>query len=82
MKNILFLALSLSASMSAYAQDISSTPEVELYEYGMHLDIAKVVNITPAANVCAATPVQMTYKDSQGHTHIMEYSIMGTGCTN
>ncbi|WP_406227000.1 DUF2790 domain-containing protein [Pseudomonas siliginis] len=82
MKNILFLALSLTASMSAFAQDVASTPEVESYKYGMHLDIAKVVSITPPADICAPSPVQMTYEDSQGHTHIMEYSIMGTGCTN
>ncbi|TPG84785.1 DUF2790 domain-containing protein [Pseudomonas mandelii] len=82
MKKILFLALSLTASLSAYAQEAVVTPDAVPYAYGMHLDIAKVVNITPAADVCGPTPVQMTYKDSHGDTHILEYSVIGAGCTN
>ncbi|RON57562.1 DUF2790 domain-containing protein [Pseudomonas frederiksbergensis] len=82
MKKILFLALSLTASLSAYAQDAVVTPDAVPYAYGTHLDIAKVVNITPAADVCGPTPVQMTYKDSHGDTHILEYSVIGSGCTN
>lgn len=82
MKKILFFALSLTASLSAYAQESVVAPEAVHYAYGMHLDIAKVVNITQAADVCGPTPVQMTYKDSHGSTHILEYSVIGAGCTN
>ncbi|SMQ30368.1 Protein of unknown function [Pseudomonas helmanticensis] len=82
MKNILFLALSLTASLSAYAQDVVVATEAVPYQYGMHLDVAKVIHITEAANVCGPTPVQMTYQDSQGKTHTLEYSIIGGGCTN
>jgi hypothetical protein len=82
MKKILFLALSLTASLSAYAQQAVVAPEAVPYAYGMHLDIAKVVHITPTADVCAATPVQMTYKDSHGETHVLEYSVIGSGCSN
>ncbi|WP_255141745.1 DUF2790 domain-containing protein [Pseudomonas mandelii] len=24
----------------------------------------------------------MTYRDSHGETHILEYSVIGSGCTN
>jgi hypothetical protein len=82
MKKILFLALSLTASLSAYAQEAVVTQDAVPYAYGMHLDIAKVVNITPAVDVCGPTPVQMTYKDSHGDSHILEYSVIGSGCTN
>ncbi|MDB5997306.1 MAG: hypothetical protein JWP42_4442 [Pseudomonas sp.] len=82
MKKILFLALSLTASLSAYAQQTVVAPESAPYAYGMHLDVAKVINITPAADVCGPTPVQMTYKDSHGDTHVLEYNVIGTGCTN
>ncbi|MFY0732324.1 DUF2790 domain-containing protein [Pseudomonas sp. NFX15] len=82
MKKILFLALSLTASLSAFAQESAVTPDAVPYAYGMHLDIAKVVNITPATDVCGPTPVQMTYRDSQGETHILAYSVIGNGCTN
>jgi hypothetical protein len=82
MKKILLLALSLTASLSAYAQSAVVAPDAVPYAYGMHLDIAKVVHITPTANVCGPTPVQMTYRDSHGETHILEYSVIGSGCTN
>lgn len=82
MKKILFLALSLTASLSAYAQQAAVAPDAVPYAYGMHLDIAKVIYITPTANVCGPTPVQMTYRDSHGETHILEYSVIGSGCTN
>ncbi|WP_433766220.1 DUF2790 domain-containing protein [Pseudomonas putida] len=82
MKKILFFALSLAASLSAYAQQSSAMPDVISYAYGMQLDVAQVVSITPAADVCGPTPVQMTYRDSQGETHILDYSVIGNGCTN
>ncbi|MEN2393728.1 DUF2790 domain-containing protein [Pseudomonas halotolerans] len=82
MKKFLFLALSLTASLSAYAQEASAAPEATPYVYGMHLDIAKVINITEAADVCGPVPVQMQYKDSHGETRVLEYSVIGRGCTN
>jgi hypothetical protein len=82
MKKILFLALSLTASLSVYAQQAAVAPEAGPYAYGMHLDIAKVIHITPAADVCGPTPVQMTYRDSHGETHTLEYTVIGSGCTN
>jgi hypothetical protein len=80
MKRIMFLALTLMTSVSAYA--VEASPTVSHYQYGMHLDIAHVVRTTPVANVCGPTPVQMTYSDSRGGTHTLEYDIIGNGCTN
>lgn len=82
MKKFLFLALSLTASLSVHAQPSTVPAQVVSYAYGMHLDIAQVLNITTPADVCGPTPVQMTYRDSQGETHILEYSLIGNGCTN
>jgi len=82
MKKILFLGLSLLASASAYAQTPVFSQDAVPYEYGMHLDVAKVVKITPAADVCGPTPVEMTYLDSKGTTRVLHYSAFGTGCTN
>jgi hypothetical protein len=82
MKKILFLALALTASLSAYAQEAVVAPEAVRYAYGMHLDVAKVIHITPTADVCGPTPVQMTYRDLHGEIHILEYNVIGSGCTN
>ena len=52
------------------------------YSYGMHLDIAKVINTTEVPNECGVVPMQMTYEDSAGQRHVLEYSVMGNGCSN
>lgn len=57
-------------------------PAVEQYSYSSHLDIAKVLHQDPIPSVCGVVPVQMTYLDHQGQQHIMQYSVMGNGCTN
>ncbi|SMQ30385.1 Protein of unknown function [Pseudomonas helmanticensis] len=82
MKKILLLAMSITASLSAYAQQATASPEVVPYDYGMHLDISQVINISPIADVCGPTAAEITYKDSQGEVHILGYSVMGTGCSN
>jgi len=78
MKKIL-LVLSLLAGVTA---QVHADEAAVAYQYGMKLDIAKVVNITPIADVCGVVPVEMTYQDSKGATHILDYSVFGTGCSN
>ncbi|WP_213939414.1 DUF2790 domain-containing protein [Pseudomonas sp. dw_612] len=75
----ILLALSLIAGLATQAQAQDSAVA---YHYGMDLDIAQVVNITPVADVCGPSPVEMTYLDSKGATHILQYSEFGTGCSN
>ncbi|MGR3886365.1 DUF2790 domain-containing protein [Pseudomonas sp. 1152_12] len=55
---------------------------VEQYSYAQHLDIARVMSISEVAHVCAVVPVRMTYEDSKGQRHILEYHVMGNGCSN
>lgn len=55
---------------------------VEHYSYSQHLDIDHVISISEIANVCAVVPVRMTYEDSKGQKHILEYRVMGNGCSN
>ena len=48
-------------AMAAYAiQKGKPVPEVQAYRYGMDLDIAKVVNVTPPIRSCNAVPSRMT----------------------
>lgn len=61
--------------------EANSAP-VETYTYAMHLDVKKVIAITEAGDQCGAVPVQMTYEDSKGQRHVLEYQIIGTGCSN
>ncbi len=65
-------------SQMAFAEE----PAVEQYTYGSHLDIAKVIHQDPVPDVCGVVSVQMTYLDHQGQEHVMQYSVMGNGCSN
>jgi hypothetical protein len=77
----IFLAL-IGIGAPAFADDAASTTPVESYSYGMKLDIQKVISISDTADTCGPVPTQMTYEDSKGQRHILQYSVMGTGCSN
>lgn len=84
MKRLLVLAL-MGLSSLAMADDLKvaqSQPVVEHYTYATNLDIAKVINVSPVADVCGVVPAKMTYEDHQGQRHVLEYRVMGNGCAN
>lgn len=57
-------------------------PVEEVYNYGMHPDIHKVISTEGDYNACGLVPIHMIYEDSQGERHEMKYTIMGGGCSN
>ncbi|ANY88769.1 MULTISPECIES: DUF2790 domain-containing protein [Pseudomonas] len=84
MKALLALVLGglCSAAMAdEVAKDVEQIP-VEQYSYSQHLDIARVLSMSEVPNVCEVVPARMTYEDSQGQKHILEYRVMGNGCSN
>lgn len=62
------------------------TPEFKQYQYGMPLDISKVVKIEyfpPKEKFCGVIPAAMTYQDSQGAMQGLVYLYPETsGCTH
>lgn len=64
------------------------TPEFKQYQYGMPLDISKVVKVeyfipNQAKTFCGVIPAAMTYEDSKGVKHGLVYLYPETsGCTN
>ncbi len=69
-------------AMAAYAMKKGKpAPLVQTYRYGMKLDIAKVVNVTPPIKSCNPVPSRMTYEDSSGTLNTVEYQVMGV-CRN
>ncbi|MFK4132387.1 DUF2790 domain-containing protein [Pseudomonas luteola] len=83
--NIIKSALLAVAAMSVFGTQMAvaaESPVSEQYSYGKKLDIAKVISLEEPANVCSVVPVHMTYLDHEGHQHVMEYHVMGTGCTD
>lgn len=84
MKALLVLVLG-SVCSAAMADDVATSAEqipVEQYSYSQHLDIAKVLSMSEVPNVCEVVPARMTYEDSKGQKHILEYRVMGNGCSN
>lgn len=55
---------------------------IEQYSYATHLDVAKVMSEEPVPDICGVVPMRMTYQDSNGKQHILEYEVMGSGCSN
>ncbi|MDZ3991628.1 DUF2790 domain-containing protein [Pseudomonas sp. Teo4] len=81
-RSIAFIALSAAlTSFGAFADQASSQPSAsnDAYEYGMPLDVAKVISITPASNAadCQVGTAHMKYVDHQGQTHEVAYREMG-----
>ncbi|WP_439863281.1 DUF2790 domain-containing protein [Pseudomonas antarctica] len=69
-------------AMADYAAKTDKpAPEVQAYRYGMRLDIARVVNVTPPVRSCNPVPSRMTYEDSNGKLNTLEYQVMGV-CRN
>ena len=83
MKRLIALALiGFSTLAAADELQVAQQPAVEQYTYATDLDIANVISVTPAADVCEVVPAQMIYEDHQGQPHILEYRVMGNGCSN
>jgi photosystem II stability/assembly factor-like uncharacterized protein len=85
MKAALLVLVMSGFCASAFAAEtpdaaINSTLPVEQYTYSTHLDIAKVISMTPISNVCKVVPARMDYVDSKGKEHVLEYRVMGNGC--
>lgn len=58
-----------------------AAPVVKDYEYGMKLDVVKIVSAVKPQPACAVVPTAMTYEDSKGQLNTLKYSVAGV-CRN
>jgi hypothetical protein len=90
MKNIMMfslmafstLTLAQQSSITLEPTNHTTTLDAQEYTYATPLDIAKVISMDAVPNVCEVVPMTMTYEDSAGRRHVLNYRVMGTGCTN
>lgn len=84
MRNLIALALVFVSAVSVAASKVEVVePQVaEQYNYSADLDIATVISITSVPDACSVVPIQMTYEDHHGERHILEYNVMGSGCSD
>ncbi|UTW06628.1 DUF2790 domain-containing protein [Pseudomonas benzenivorans] len=83
MKRLIPLALIVAVGCSATAlaqptqgPDYSQVPAVD-YHYGMTLDVRKVIHITDNSDKTGVVPATITYLDSQGQLHRVNYLELG-----
>lgn len=74
--------IALLAMVSLLFSAHVTAQEVTVYQYGMKLDIKRVINITDTRHVCGITPSVMTYMDSKGNIHRLQYLVYGGGCSD
>ena len=71
----------LSANTKAMEQYAANqgkpAPVVKDYEYGMKLDVVKVVSVVRPQVACAVVPTAMTYEDSRGQLNTIKYTVAG-----
>ncbi|AGI24238.1 DUF2790 domain-containing protein [Pseudomonas sp. MT3] len=67
-------------AMQARQAEQEQVAEVKQYTYGMNLDIAEVVAVTPMSGDCGVVPMQMSYKDSVGDLQTIEYRAERVAC--
>jgi len=73
--------LTISGVASASSDNLKTADKVEDYTYSTKLDIAHVIS-SPDLSFCGIRPVEMTYEDHMGNTHVMRYPVFGNGCVN
>lgn len=79
----LLLLAGVSCVSLAGEQPVANEPDqasVEHYQYGMDLDIERVIKSTQASDGCGVEPAQLVYEDRQGQRHTLQYLVAGNGC--
>lgn len=82
--DITFARMEQARQQAMQARQSDPTPtqlaEVKQYTYGMNLDIAEVVAVTPMSTGCGVVPVQLRYRDSFGEEQAIEYRAERVAC--
>ncbi|MBK5417197.1 DUF2790 domain-containing protein [Pseudomonas sp. TH31] len=79
---VVFSSLCVTAIAEEHSTEIVQQPTVNEYNYSTRLDVAKIISTSEIPYVCGVVPMQMEYEDSKDQRHILNYSVMGNGCSN
>ncbi|MBH3470261.1 DUF2790 domain-containing protein [Pseudomonas putida] len=80
MKYVVSLVFIFDSSL-VLAYDEPAQIPVETYHYGMKLDVAQLIHVSPTPKDCAPHWIVMDYKDSAGERHRVKYRMLGSGCS-
>ncbi|MCY1290631.1 hypothetical protein D3C76_630250 [compost metagenome] len=72
----------LAAPLMLYGMAAGAAETPVVYQYGMQLDIDHVISIEQPNDRCEVSPAQMTYVDSKGQVHVLEYLRQTEMCSD
>jgi hypothetical protein len=78
--DITFARMEQARQQTMQAWKATQVADARQYQYGMKLDIAEVVAVTPLSTACGVVPMQMRYLDSRGDLQAIEYRSERVAC--
>ncbi|MXI50256.1 DUF2790 domain-containing protein [Pseudomonas moraviensis] len=81
-KKLRQLATAIAASFSLIlSSSVLAESDPTTYEYGMKLDIAKIISIsTTRSRTCEPVDRMLKYIDSSGKTETLKYRVLSDAC--
>ncbi|MGE8498060.1 MAG: DUF2790 domain-containing protein [Pseudomonas sp.] len=67
----------LAPAAFAASADNATDAQSAKYEYGMKLDVQKVISLTDVSQEVGVVPVTMVYQDSQGAVQTVQFLQLG-----
>nr|WP_251029512.1 DUF2790 domain-containing protein [Pseudomonas fluorescens] len=73
----------LGSASWAFADTSTDTSVIhDKASFFMNLDVDKVLASTDTYGQCGIVPAQLRYLDHKGQEHVLDYQVLGMGCTN
>ena len=83
MKNLILAVAALLATGSVFASNMPDAAVIhDKPGFFTHLDVDKVLASTDISQRCGIVPAELKYLDHSGQTHVLDYQVEGSGCTN
>ncbi|WP_068829411.1 DUF2790 domain-containing protein [Pseudomonas sp. BMS12] len=80
---VLALASLSSLAFAAPAADSQALRcDIVQYQYGMDLDVARVISTSDVSSICGVPRAVMVYEDHDGRRHRLSYLTSGGGCSD
>jgi hypothetical protein len=70
----------VAARAAPIGEHAENVVPVEPYTYDTKLDIARIVSISDVSGRCGVVPLRLTYEDSKGMRHAIEYQVVSSSC--
>lgn len=77
-----FIAGALGVASSSFASPAPQSADTGAYQYGMRLDIAKVLSTDIAHSAqCEVVEAKMAYLNSAGGVQVLRYLTLSSACS-